>query len=171
MTFTFPERAPTRPVWLLTLADLALLLVGFFVLLQARQVDRRALAGGLRAGFNAPAPVPTLAPMPVAVAGLIGFAPASSALPASPAATIGWAREMARDPRVLITVTGSVDGSPADVDAATGSGAILAADRARALAAALAGAGVAPGRLAIATSPRAKRRGATVTLGFTGPNR
>ncbi|MFZ5796341.1 MAG: flagellar motor protein MotB, partial [Pseudomonadota bacterium] len=36
----------------MTLADLALLLVGFFVLLQAsQQLDRAALARGLRAGF------------------------------------------------------------------------------------------------------------------------
>lgn len=167
MTFAFPDRAPTRPVWLMTLADLALLLVGFFVLLQSRQVDHRALAASLRAKFDAPAPTP----MPVAAAGLLDFAPGSAALPGSPGATIAWARESARDPRVLLTVAGSVDGSPADVDPVTRSGAVLAADRARALAAALASAGVAPGRLAIATSPRPGRRAATVTIGFTGLRR
>ena len=35
---------PARPLWLWTLADLALLLVGFFVLVQA--TDRQALAKG-----------------------------------------------------------------------------------------------------------------------------
>ncbi len=165
MMFAFPDRVAGRPVWLITLADLALLLVGFFVLLQARQLDRRALASGLRSGFSAPAP----APMPVAAAGLLDFAPASARLPASPAATIAWARAVALDPRVVLTVTGTVDGSHTDVDPATGSGAVLASDRARALAAALAAAGVAPGRLSITGSARPGRRAAIVTLGFTGP--
>ncbi|WP_137788436.1 flagellar motor protein MotB [Sphingomonas sp. 3P27F8] len=41
----FPARAPARPLWLMTLADLALLLVGFFVLLQANQtLDPHKLA-------------------------------------------------------------------------------------------------------------------------------
>lgn len=178
MTSAFPERVAGRPVWLLTLADLALLLVGFFVLLQARQLDRHALASGLRAGFAAPAP--PVAPMPVAAAGLLDFAPGSAALASSPAATVAWARASASDPRVVLTVTGTADGSRADVDTATGSGAVLAADRARALAAALATAGIAPGRLVITTS-RARRpgiqqgntlpgsrRAAIVTLGFSG---
>ena len=48
--------APGRPLWLTTLADLSLLLVGFFVFLQASQtVDRQALAAGIRAGFDADA--------------------------------------------------------------------------------------------------------------------
>ncbi|MFX5817433.1 flagellar motor protein MotB, partial [Acinetobacter baumannii] len=48
-----PDLTPSRPIWLMTLADLALLLVGFFVLLQAsQQLDRAALARGLRAGFG-----------------------------------------------------------------------------------------------------------------------
>ncbi len=38
------DTAPGRPLWLTTLADISLLLVGFFVFLQAAQaVDRRAL--------------------------------------------------------------------------------------------------------------------------------
>jgi hypothetical protein len=95
-----------------------------------------------------------------------------AALPRSPAAAIGWARDAARDPRVTLTVTGGADGSDADVDPATGSGAVLAADRARALAAALApalrAAQVAPARLIIATATTPGRRAATVTVGFAG---
>jgi hypothetical protein len=155
-----------RPVWLITLADLALLLVGFLVFLQASRADPTKLAQGFRAGFDA-APAP--APMPVEVAGMAGFAPGSATLPGSPAAAVAWARATVRDPRVALTVTGQVDGSAEDVDPLTGSGAVLAADRARALAAALAAAGAVPaGRLAIVTG-RPGRRAATVTLGFAGP--
>ena len=38
------EEAPARPLWLMTLTDLSLLLVGFFVFLQASQVDPKTLA-------------------------------------------------------------------------------------------------------------------------------
>ena len=45
-----PDAPPARPLWLLTLADLALLLVGFFVLVQAtdRQRPRQGLARRFR---------------------------------------------------------------------------------------------------------------------------
>ena len=166
---TFPERAPARPMWLMTLADLALLLVGFFVLVQAQGAHRGQLARGIRAGFGLAEPAPPPAPMPVAAAGVLAFAPGSATLPATPATVIAWARQAARDPRVVVTVTGETDGSPADVDPATGSPAILAADRARALVAALADAhAVAPARLQLATALH-RRRAAIATLGFTGP--
>ncbi|MGI4731943.1 MAG: flagellar motor protein MotB [Janthinobacterium lividum] len=188
MSFHFPDRAAARPTWLVTLADLALLLVGFFVLMQARGPDGRALAGAMREGFGSPAdaPAPVRRPMPVAAAALGGFAPASAASSGSPRAVIDWARDVARDPRTTLTITGSTDGSVADVDPATGSATILAADRARALAAVLAPAlshspdqairmpsprassrFVSP-RLAIATATTPGRRAATVTVGFTG---
>ena len=49
----YPDAPATRALWLVTLADLALLLVGFFVLLQANQhLDRKALARGMREGFG-----------------------------------------------------------------------------------------------------------------------
>lgn len=174
----FPERTAGRPIWLVTLADLALLLVGFFVLMQAnRQLDGKALAAGLRQGFGVAAPAPAdpapTDPMPVAAAAMLNFAPGSSALPTGPAGLVAWAREAVRDPRVALKVTGSVDGSPADVDAATASGAVLAADRARAVAAALAV--VAPGRMTIvnaAPSPDGHsstgQRQVIVTLAFAG---
>lgn len=166
----FPVPAPARPLWLVTLADLALLLVGFFVLVQASQVDRKALADGFRKGFGVTtqpsAPPP---PMPVAAAGMMNFVAGSAMLPDSPDALIAWAREAVRDPRVTLTVTGATDGSPRDVDADTGSAAVLAADRARAVGVVLAP--IAPGRLTITTAPAPSGRHAMVTLAFAGDPR
>lgn len=162
----FPEEPPARPAWLMTLADLALLLVGFFVFVQATQIERQALAKGIRDGFGATSPVEE--PMAVGAAAMLDFARGSASLPSSPAGLIAWAREAARDPRVMLKVGGSTDGSALDVDPATGSGAVLAADRARAVAAALAAAHVvAPGRMTI-TNVAPTRRAVVVTLGFAG---
>ena len=144
-----------RPIWLMTLADLALLLVGFLILVQT--LDRDKLAAAMRAGFGEPG-------LPVAAAGLAGFAPGSAALPRSPRAVADWALDAVRDPRVTLTLTGEAD----DADPATGSSAILAADRARTLATALIAAGVPADRLAIATR-RGGARGVTVTLAFAPP--
>lgn len=167
----FPEDAPGRPVWLMTLADLALLLVGFFVFIQAsQQIDRAALARGIREGFGAPVDVSPVA-MPVAAASLSDFASGSAVLPASPDAVVLWARDAARDGRVTLTITGSADGTPADVDPATGSAAVLAIDRARAVAAALARAQAIPSnRMIIASAPSGARdrRGVLITSGFSG---
>lgn len=163
----FPLSAPGRPLWLITLADLALLLVGFFVLLQANQtLDKRALASGFRQGFGGAAKDTAPEPMPVAAAAMLDFAPGSATLPSAPDAIQAWAREAAKDPRVRLTVTGATDGSPADVDPDTGSAAVLAADRARAVAAELAA--VAPGRLVIVNAARPGRRHVVVTLDFAG---
>ena len=162
---TWPDTPPSKPLWLMTLADLALLLVGFFVLLQASERPR-AVAEALRHSFGgtaAPAPAPQA--LPVMAAGLLDFAPGSATLPESPAAVVAWAREAVRDPRVALTVTGSTDGSAADVDPATGSAAILAADRARALAAALA---PLSRRITVTTAAHPGRRAAIVTLAFVG---
>lgn len=157
----WPEPAPVKPLWLVTLADLALLLVGFFVLIQASERPRE-VAQALRTSFGGePAP----AAVPVMSAGLLDFVPGSAVLPDNPAAVVAWAREAVRDPRIALTVTGSVDGSAGDVDPATGSGAILAADRARTLAAVLAP--VSP-RISVVTAPRAGRRAAIVTIAFAG---
>ena len=168
----FPPAREGRPLWLVTLADLALLLVGFFVLLQANQsLDREKLAEGIRAGFGAPSePKDDAAasdPLPIAAAGVFDF-PRGSAVPAQSVASLrAWAEEAARDPRVSLRITAAVDGTPGDVDPATGSAAVLAADRARAVAVALAP--VVPGnRLLIQTSERPARRHVVVTLSFTG---
>jgi hypothetical protein len=154
---------PARPLWLITLADLALLLVGFLVLLHATSLDRRALANGLKAGFGVAAPKDD--PMPVAAAAIANFAPGSAALPAAITPLAAWAKESLTDPRVSLRIAGSVDGSIRDVDPATGSGAVLAADRARAVAAALAP--VTGRRLVVATGPTGRRQ-VIVTLAFAG---
>ena len=160
----FEEEAPARAPWLVTLADLSLLLVGFFVFLQASQIDPVRLAAGIRSGFGAdepPAPA-----MPVELAAATGFAPGSAVL-ADADAAIEWARGAARDPRTRLRITGEVDGSAADVDPATGSGPILAADRARAVAALLIRArAIDPSRITFSTG-RGQRR-AVLTLGFEG---
>lgn len=159
---SFDDEAPSRPIWLTTLADLALLLVGFFVFLQAnRQLEPQELAAAFRAGFSVQPQA-----MPVDIATIDGFAPGSAAL-TDAAQTLAWARAAARDPRTRLKITGEVDGSTGDVDPVTGSGAILAADRARAVAALLVRSGaVAPERIAIATGEG--RRRAVLTLGFDG---
>jgi len=171
----FPEMPPGRPVWLITLADLALLLVGFFVLIQASQhLDRTALASGIREGFGVSATPAITAqdPIPMAAAAMMNFAPGSAALPSAPAGLVAWAREAMRDPRVTLKISGSVDGTAGDVDLVTGSGAVLAADRARAVAAALAAAHVVPaGRMTIINAPENPGHGhrtVTVTIGFAG---
>lgn len=159
-----PELTGARPVWLITLADLALLLVGFFVLLQAnQQLDPRALAAGMAEGFGVQAPV-----MAVASQSLDGFATGSAELPAPPDTLVAWARAEARDPRIRLTVTGATDGTPADIDAFSGSATLLAIDRARAVVAALADAGIPDSRIAIATAVHPRRRHAFVTIAFAG---
>lgn len=162
---SWDDIAPARSVWLITLADLALLLIGFFVLLQAhREADRARLFAGLRSGFGVEAPAP-IDPMAVARARVDGYAPGSAAADLS--ATIAWARDVARDQRTVITVTGSTAPTD-DVDSATGSAAILAADRARAVAAALVAQGaVSPDRLILRVAP-GQRRAVTLSVGFAG---
>lgn len=159
----FEDEIPAKPVWLMTLADLALLLVGFFVFLQANQMDGKALAASLRAGFGvAEAPVA----MAVEMAVVAGFA-LGSAVPGDSSAARDWAHAAARDPRTRLKITGETDGSPEDVDRATGSAAILAADRARAVAALLvASSAVSPERIQITTA--AGKRRTVLTLGFEG---
>jgi flagellar motor protein MotB len=164
MTIDAFDDAPAPRLWLMTLADLTLLMLGFFVLLQATQrIDPARLAAGIREGFGGDRSLPA---MPVDVATVEAFAP-GTATGADDRGALAWARAAARDPRIRLTVTGEVDGSAADVDPATGSGPILAADRARRVAAALIAAhAIAPGRIAIATAS-GKRR-AVLTLGFDG---
>ena len=169
----YPEPQANRPIWLMTLADLGLLLVGFFVFIQASQhLDAKQLARGIRSGFAATptaTPAPGNEPMPVAAAAMLDFVPGSAALPSSPAGLIAWAREVTRDPRIVLKVSGGIDGSPGDVDALTDSGAVLAADRARAVAAVLAEAhAVPPGRLEILGAGKPGHRNVTVTIGFAG---
>lgn len=158
----FPDIAPPKQAWLITLADLALLLVGFLLLLQVTAPpQKQALARSFREAFGAEPP----AAMPVA-ATAIRFAP-GSAEPGDTAALVAWARDAEQDPRVAFSITGATDGSAADIDPASGSAALLASDRARAAAAALTSV-VAPDRLRLATDPLPRGRAATVTLAFAG---
>lgn len=155
---------PRRAIWLITLADVMLLLVGFFVFLQANTtLNADQIAGGLRDGFGLPAD----APIALEANMVSGFASGSAALPASDVA--GWARAVLSDPRTVVRVTGGTDGSSTDVDPATGSPAILAADRARAVAAALAR-DVPPSRIAIDTQVGAGRA-VQLTIAFAGETR
>jgi len=162
----FPAFATARPLWLITLADLALLLVGFFVLLESnRQLDPRAITRAVAVGLG-------VTPPQVAVAAEVvsGFARGSAALPASPDALAAWARGELRDPRVALRITGATDGSAADIDRATGSAALLATDRARAIAAALAARGVPIERTQISNAEVGARRArhVLITLAFIG---
>jgi len=142
---------PRRPIWLVTLADLMLLLVGFFAWLQANPaLDAARLSAALRDGFGMAAEAPIALEANV----VAGFAPGSAAPPAGDVAA--WVRATMMDPRTIVRVSGGTDGTPADVDPATGSAAILAADRARAVAAALARE-VAPDRIALDVRPGAGR--------------
>ena len=156
-----PEMPHPRAPWAMTLADLALLLVGFLLLVQVSG-DKGALAKSLRQGFGAPeAPA-----MPVLATATGEFASGSAALGSDPA-LVAWARDALRDPRVTLEITGAVDGTPADVDRASRSGAVLAADRARAVAA-LIGQSVPDARLTITTAIVPGRRAATVAQAFAG---
>lgn len=167
-----PEIAPSRPVWLMTLADLALLLLGFFVFVQASQhLSKSALARGIREGFGVHDATPAAVPDPMAVSAgaMTGFAPGVATLPQDPDTLIIWAREATHDPRVTLRIAGAVDGTTGDVDPATGSGAVLANDRARAVATALLLAHAVPAdRITIASAARPGRRAVTITTGFAG---
>ena len=154
---------PARPLWLWTLADLALLLVGFFVLIQA--TDRHALARGLREGFGGDvADIAKPDPIPLAAAA-VAFAP-GSAVPQTPGPLIAFAAAGLHDPRASLRISGGTAGA-ADVDPATGSADLLATDRARAVAAYLINHGIAADRIAITTASTG-RRSALVTISFTG---
>ena len=139
-----------KPLWLMTLADLALLLLGFTVLIHAT-ADRTAVARALAQRFGA-----AQLALPLAAAAA-SFAPGSAAL-SDPAPLIAWARDALRDPRTTVTVTGAADVSEGGI--------LLATDRARAVVAALTRAGLPPERLALATGGAGSR--ATLSLAFTG---
>ncbi|WP_231621687.1 OmpA family protein [Sphingomonas sp. 37zxx] len=166
-TARFDAMTADRPLWLITLADLSLLLVGFFVLLQTDMIDRQALATAIRAGFDAPDAMP--APIALDRAVVRGFAVGQAALPATIAPALRWAASAARDPRTRLLVTGHVDGSRADRDPLADNAALLASDRARAVAAALVRAGVVGrDRIMISTDPAASGRQVTLAVGFAG---
>jgi hypothetical protein len=103
--------------------------------------------------------------MAVARARVEGYAPGGTS--ADLGAALAWARDAARDTRTVITITGSTAPDD-DVDPRTGSAAILAADRARAVAVALVAQGaVSPDRLILRVAP-GQRRAVTLSVGFAG---
>lgn len=178
------DEVATRPVWLTTLADLGLLLVGFFVFVQASQhLDPAELSAGIREGFGiktdrpiaeAEAEAEAAEPAMIVDLGSIeGFASGSAIPSGDIAAAIRWSRGAAADPRTRIRIAAGTDGSKGDVDPTTGSAAVLAADRARAVAVALVkGGAIEPNRIEIAGAeyaPRARR--VLLHVGFAGdPN-
>lgn len=160
MTDTLLDPPPARPLWLWTLADLALLLIGFFVLVQA--TDRKALAQGMRAGFGGA----IAAPAPIAVDSAAAASAPGSAELRAPQRLLVFATDALRDPRVSLRITGNSAGM-SDVDPVTGSAPLLASDRARAAAAYLIAHGVPAARIHLA-APGAGYSGVLITASFTG---
>ena len=144
-----------RPLWLVTLADLSLLLVGFFVFVQAtarHDAPRRAaLAAGIRDAFGGEAA--PAAPIAVDANRLTGFAAGSAALPDA-RGVAAWLGEAARDPRSHVELTGYAD--PEE-------GLSLAAARAEAAARAL---GVPPGRTRLSATVQPGARQVLVSISF-----
>ena len=165
----FPDARPGKPLWLVTLADLALLLVGFLVLVQATTLDKAALAAGIRAGFDVERKV---AAMPVGAAAIGPFDPGSAVLPQSPDTLARWVRDVTGDRRVRLEVAGFVDGSAGDVDPVIRSGALLAADRARVVAGALIQAGaIDPARITIVNAKANGGRRVLVSIAYSGDSK
>lgn len=96
-----------RPLWLITLADLSLLLVGFLVFLQATAHkparQQAAISAGIRDAFGGDA-IPRLA----VDANAVAFAPGSAAAPDLAAIRL-WATDALTDPRTRLIVTGYAD--------------------------------------------------------------
>lgn len=164
-----PPRRPrpvARTLWLATLADLALLLVGFFALLQVtRPAERPELVQAIRAGLTDAPP----SAMAVEMAAVTPFTAGSALPPSGPMkAAIAWARGAARDPRTRIELIGVTDAA-GDTDPVTGSAPLLATDRARAVAAALVRAGaVRPDQISISAAGAPAGRGVQLRLAFSG---
>jgi outer membrane protein OmpA-like peptidoglycan-associated protein len=159
MRFAMPR--PGRPLWLITLADLSLLLVGFFVFLQAtahkEQKQQAAIQAGIRQAFGGE-PEPRLA----VDANLIGgFGTGSAELPSGSAQVVAWSRDALADPRTRLLVTGYADGSIEDRH--QGSALALAALRADAVAANLS---VPTDRVRIDASVAPGARRVTLTISY-----
>src|SRR5438045_3083895 len=103
-----------RPPWLITLADLSLLLVGFFVFLQATSFKPRqqqaAIEAGIRNAFGGDSEVR----IALEANAVTGFAPGSATLPRDIGTVSSWAHDALADRRTNLTVTGYADGTPAD---------------------------------------------------------
>lgn len=136
--------------WALSFADLCLLLLGFFVLLQARP-DRQALAQGLRSAFGTPAPASVTWPAERL------FEPGEALLTADARARIAAFARRAGGGAITIASRGTERG------AARFDGWELAAARTAAVARALGAAGVGEARIRLAIDP-ATGGGQTIRL-------
>jgi flagellar motor protein MotB len=152
-----------KPLWLITLADLSLLLVGFFVFLQATshkpQPEQEAIQAGIRQAFGGVG----AAPLAVEANAITGFNSGSAALPRDRAAIAAWVTDALADQRTRLIVTGYADGSPGD--RANGSAMALAGRRAEAAAAALGGT-VSPDRLRLAAAILPGARRVTLVISY-----
>ncbi len=174
------QDAPARPLWLMTLADLGLLLLGFFVFVQASQhLDPAALSASIREGFGVEAAATTPEPdappaaepaMAQELGSVDGFAPGSAEIAQDTAALVRWVKGAAADRRTRVRLVAGTDGSSGDVDPVTGSAALLAADRARAVAVVLVASGaISPDRIEFAGGENAPRgRRVLIAIGFAG---
>ncbi len=101
------------PRWALSFADLCLLLLGFFVILHARQADPKQVAAGMRAAFGDAAPA---APVTEYAATRI-FEPGEAVL--TPAAA-GWLARMGRQAALakagVLIVSDGIDPATARLD-------------------------------------------------------
>jgi len=173
------HETPARPLWLMTLADLGLLLLGFFVFVQASQhLDPAALSASIRQGFGVAAAATPESEAPPAVepamaqelGSVDGFAVGSAEIAQDTTSLVRWVKGAAADPRTRVRLAAGTDGTPADVDPITNSAALLAADRARAVAVALVASGaISPDRIEFAGGEDApKGRRVLIAIGFAG---
>lgn len=151
---------PSRPLWLITLADLSLLLVGFFVFMQATahkpERQRAAIEASIRGAFggngNGNGNANELA---VQANSVDGFVPGSADLPIDIDSLSAWARDALTDPRTRLVITGYADGSVSDQLAS--SSLALAGLRAEAVADTLTGVARDRIRASAAVMPGARR--------------
>lgn len=129
-----------RQRWALSFADLALLLLGFFVLLQAKP-DGNHLSAGLRAAFGARANAAIEQPA------LAWFEPGEAVLRPQARATLRDFAHSAGKAGLIVSSRGT------EADAARFDGWELAAARTAAVARALADAGIPQERIAVMIDP------------------
>lgn len=157
-----------RARWVMTLADLFMLLVGFFVMLHAAEARHQTSA--MTAAVKRALGVKVARGQPERVAldanALTGFSAGDAALPAAVWPVAQWLRQAAADPRSRVLVTGHSDDREAD--RSTG-GLMVAAARADSVARAIVKTGAVPAsRIDLAASAGGADRRVDITISF-GP--